>query len=134
VLNKKLHFLIIARVRVGGGGSRWKRLHLSYVYFVIPSHFITVCANRATRTHSADYAVARCLSVCLSLRPSVTRRYSVDTAEHILNFLPSGSPTILVFSHQTLWQYSDGDPLTAASNARGVKIAIFDQYLALFPR
>jgi len=26
---------------------------------------------RATRMHSADYAVARCLSVC----PSVTRRY-----------------------------------------------------------
>ena len=31
---------------------------------------------RATRMHSADYAVARCLSV----RPSVTRRYSVETA------------------------------------------------------
>ena len=31
--------------------------------------------------HSADYAVARCLSVC----PSVTRRYCVKTAEHILN-------------------------------------------------
>ena len=30
--------------------------------------------------HSADYTVARCLSVCLS----VTRRYSVDIAEHIL--------------------------------------------------
>ena len=43
--------------------------------------------------HSADYAVARRLSACLS----VTRRYSVDTAEYILNFLPSGSPTILVF-------------------------------------
>jgi len=37
---------------------------------------------RATHMHSADYAVAKCLSV----RLSVTRRYSVDTAEHILNF------------------------------------------------
>jgi len=30
------------------------------------------------------------------------------------------------FSQQTLWQYSDGDPLTGASNER----AIFDQYPA----
>ena len=37
---------------------------------------------RATRMHSADYAIAKCLSVC----PSVTRWYSVVTAEHILNF------------------------------------------------
>ena len=32
---------------------------------------------RATRMHSAHYAVAKCLSVCLSVRPSVTRQYSV---------------------------------------------------------
>jgi len=36
---------------------------------------------RATRMHSADYAMARCLSVRLSVRPSVcmsvTRRYCV---------------------------------------------------------
>jgi len=30
---------------------------------------------RATRMHNADYVVARCPSVCLSVRPSVTRRY-----------------------------------------------------------
>ena len=35
---------------------------------------------RVTRMRSADYAVARRLSVC----PPVTRRYSIDTAEHIL--------------------------------------------------
>jgi len=35
---------------------------------------------------SADYAVARCLSVCLS----VTRRYCVKVAKHILKrFAPS---------------------------------------------
>jgi len=40
--------------------------------------------------------------------------------------------TILVFPHQTGWKYSDGDPLTGASNARGYeKITMFDQYLAL---
>jgi len=35
------------------------------------------------------------------------------------NFSPSGSPTILVFSYQTLWHYPDGDRLKWASNARG---------------
>ena len=53
---------------------------------------------RATRTHSADYAVARC--------PSVTRRYSVETAKHILKLVsPWRSPP----------------PLTGASNASRVK-------------
>jgi len=42
----------------------------------------TMSFCRATRMHSADNAVARCLSVGLS----VTRRYSVDIAEHIFNF------------------------------------------------
>ena len=84
---------------------------------------------RATRMHSASYAVARCLSV----RLSVTRRYSVETAKHIIKvFLPSGSQIILVFPYQTGWQYSYADPLTGASNARGYeKISIFNQYLAL---
>jgi len=45
------------------------------------------------------------MSVC----PSVTRRYCVETAKHITNFLPLGSHTILVEPHQTLWQYSDGN-------------------------
>jgi len=57
--------------------------------------------------HSADYAIARCLSV----RPSVTRRYSVETAKHIMKlFLLSSSHTVLVTAQQTVWQYSDGDP------------------------
>jgi len=48
-------------------------------------------------------------------------------------FSPSGSPTILVFPYQTVWQYSDGNPLTGALNAlQGYeKIEIFGQYLAL---
>jgi len=56
------------------------------------------------------------LSACLS----VIRRYSVKTAKHIIKlFSPSSRHTILVFPYQTVWQYSDGDPLTWASNARG---------------
>jgi len=37
----------------------------------------------ATHMHSADYAVARCLSVRL---PSVTRQYSVETVKYIKDF------------------------------------------------
>jgi len=62
--------------------------------------------------HSADCAVARCPPLCMSVRPSdrlsVTRRYSVETAKHIIKlFVTSGSHTILVFVHQTVWQYAD---------------------------
>jgi len=32
-------------------------------------------------------------------------------------FSTSGSPTILVYSYRTGWQYSDGNPLTGAPNA-----------------
>ena len=52
-------------------------------------------------------------NVCPFVCPSVTRRYCVKTVTHILKrFQPSGSPTILVFPHQTRWQYSDGTHLT----------------------
>jgi len=61
------------------------------------------------------------------------RRYSVETAKHIIKvFIPSGSQTILVFQHQTEWQYSDGDPPNGGVECKRVwKITIFDQYLAL---
>jgi len=66
-------------------------------------------------------------SVCLSHAGIVSKRI------HILkNISSSDSPTILVFPHQTGWQYSDRDSLTGAPNARGMeKITIFGQYLAL---
>ena len=66
---------------------------------------------RMTCMHSMDYAVARCISVCLTLsvHSSVTCRYCVETAKHIINvFSPSGSR--LVFLYQTGWQYSDRYP------------------------
>ena len=59
-----------------------------------------------------------CPSVCLS----VTRPYSVETAKHIIKLLsPSGSHTILIFAYQTIWQYSDRDPIAGASNVGGMK-------------
>ena len=60
------------------------------------------------------------LSVCLSVL-SVTFVFPIKVNKFkYLLFLPSDSHTILVFPHQTLRQYSDGDPLTRASNACGV--------------
>ena len=72
--------------------------------------------------HSADHVV------CLS----ITLRYCVETAEHIIEFFYTvNSHTILVFPHQMLLQYSDGGG-EGASNAGWCEIiAIFDQYIAL---
>jgi len=58
-------------------------------------------------------------SVCLSGVRYVRIYYSVETSK-----IPSASHTTLVFLYQTLWQYSDGDPVT------GENIVIFDQYMA----
>jgi len=77
--------------------------------------------------HSAHYAMAKCL------RPSVIRRYSVETAKYIIkDFSPPGSQTILVFPYQTGWQYSDGDSITGASNARGMKKSRFATNISLY--
>ena len=69
---------------------------------------------RATRVHSADYAVARCPSVRPSHAGIESKRLHVSS-----NFSPSGSPAILVFPYQTGWQYSDGGPPNGATNTRG---------------
>jgi len=88
----------------------------------------------ATRMHSADYAVARCLSVRLSVRPSVCHtpvlRLKNYTYPHF--FSPSGSHTILLFPCQTGCQYSDGNPPNEGVECKEYeKIMIFDQYRAL---
>ena len=80
-----------------------------------------VILNKITRAESAmrcyasaAYAIIRCPSVCVS----VTFVHSVKTNKHIFKlFSPSGSQAILDFPYQTTWQYSDGNPLTVASNA-----------------
>jgi len=46
----------------------------------------------------------------MSVRPSVTHQYGVETSKDILKlFSQWASHTILVFPSQTLWKYSDGD-------------------------
>ena len=64
---------------------------------------------------------ARCYTQCglhccaVSVCPSFT---SVDSVEMIFKmFSLLRSHIILVFPYETLWQYSDGEPLTGASNA-----------------
>ena len=75
-----------------------------------------------------------CLSICLSVRPSVTCRHSIATAEYYQTFSPSGDHTIIEFPYQMLWQYSNGDlPLNMGVECRVYeKIAIFGQYFVLF--
>ena len=78
--------------------------------------------------------MAKCLSVRLSIRLSVRLSVRLSHA-HILckrlNISPSGTPTILVFSHQTGWQYCDGTPNGGAECKGYEKITICDQYLTL---
>ena len=65
------------------------------------------CFYRPMLCISAVYAVMWCMSVCLS----VTFVDHVKTNKHIFEmFSSSGSHTILVFSYQTGWRYSDGNP------------------------
>ena len=60
-------------------------------------------------------------AVCVCVCVSVTFVHSVKTNKLGFKiFSPSGSHTSLVFPYQTAWQYSDGNPLTGASNAGGV--------------
>jgi len=74
------------------------------------------------------HAVSGRLSVCMSVTFVSCAKMNKDIFEI---FSPPGSQAILVFPHQTGWRYSDGNPLTRASNARGYeKMTIVDQYLA----
>ena len=71
---------------------------------------------RAMLCISAAYAVMRCLCMCLSRLRIMSKQINISSKF----FLPSGSQTSLVFPYQMGWPYSDGNPLTGASNAGGV--------------
>jgi len=71
-----------------------------------------------------------CLSVCLSVRPSVTRVLCVKTAERIIEILSlSDRPIILDFRHQGSLLKSDGFTPNGGAKYKGV--TIFDQYTAI---
>ena len=72
---------------------------------------------RAMLRISAANAGMRCPSVCLSRSWVAPKRIKIYS-----NFFsPSGSQAILVFPCQAGWRYSDGNPLTGASNAGVVR-------------
>jgi len=62
-------------------------------------------------------------SVCQSVRLSPSRSCILSKRINILSIFFHNciaiSHTILFFPHQMSWQYSDGEPLTAASNTAG---------------
>ena len=92
--------------------TRWSVILVEYNHFY-----------RATRMHRANYAVTRCLSVCLSVRLSACPSVDIDSKWLYISskfFSPPGSPTILVFPHQTEWQYSDGEPPNGDVECNGV--------------
>jgi len=125
--NRSTSDLVIAK-------SKRVNLFLKHsVYYIILTYFITfqslqvLCCirlldfYRATRMHSADYAVVRCLSVCLSVCPSVrhTPVLCLNGYTYPQIFFTIGSPTILVFPHHTAWQYSDGNPPNGGVECKG---------------
>ena len=96
--------------------------------------FSIICVRLCIRFCDAMHKHGLCrhaVSVCVSVCVSVTFVSCVTSNKDIFEiFSPPGSHTILVFSYQTGWQYSDGNPLTGASNAGEVgKNAILDEYL-----
>ena len=89
---------------------------------------------RATLMHSADYAVARCLPVCLSVCPSVfhTPVFCLNGYTYPGSFTPLGSSTILVFPHQTRWQYSDGNSPNVSVECKGYEKSRFSTNISLY--
>ena len=84
---------------------------------------------------STAYAVMRYLSVCLS----ITCMYSVETNKCTFKiFSPSCKHTILIFPHQTLWQYSnvaDPPPLNGGVESRwGRQKSLFSTNIWLVDR
>ena len=82
--------------------------------------FISILPRDAMQARSM-LSCGVCLFVCLSVCPSVTFVDHVKTNKHIVTFFSlCGSSIILFFQFQTGWRYSNGNPLTGASNARVV--------------
>ena len=87
-----------------------------YIIVIFINHNTTKSSKcRAMLCISAAYAVVWCPSVCPSVWVSVTFciLYSVETSKYILFFTIGYSHTVLVITHRTVWQYSDGDSSNA---------------------
>jgi len=79
---------------------------------------VTNIFRNVTTPRNSYYGLCR---HAVSIRPSVTFLYSVETNKHIQFFHHQVATTFKIFhTNQTSWQYSDGNPLTGASNAGGI--------------
>jgi len=67
--------------------------------------------------HCTDYASARvCPSVRLSHTGILSKWLHISSTFFTVGL---GSPTILIFSYQMGWQYSDGDPFNRVVKCKG---------------
>ena len=76
------------------------------------------------RVHNADYAVARCLSVCPSVCPSFryTAVFCLNGYTYPQSFcLHFGCHATLVFPYQTGWQYFDVDHPNGGAECKVVR-------------
>jgi len=84
-----------------------------YVNFVI----VTFLPRDALHKRGlCRYAMSVWVSVCLCVCPSrlwILSKRVIVSSEF---FSPWGSQTILVFAHQTLWRYSNGDPFNGGDS------------------
>ena len=94
-----------------------QNIHLEAASYIVKTVILNCRSQLVYNKCIRDYGLCRStVSVCLSIHPWVTFVDSAKTNKRIFKFFsPSSSHTILVFSHQTLWQYSDW-----VSNAGGV--------------
>ena len=92
----------------------WSRIFRSCIFHPPPN--IWFCFFHILQFYRAMLCITRTMlsqHVC----SSVTRRYSVETAEHVLKlFSLSGSHNILVSPFQSAWQYLYADLPTGASH------------------
>jgi len=89
----------------------------SAIFVNFSFQFIKFCRAMLCKRGLCRHAVSVCLYVC----PSVTFVDSIETNEHVFKIFPSSGSHILVIPYQTLWQYSDGDPLMGALSAGGLR-------------
>jgi len=86
--------------------------------------------------HSVDYAVARCLFIRSSVRPSVHPSHAGIVSKQL--YISSSffrcrvALTLLVFPYQPGWHCSDGDPPTGHRMQTGYEKTLFSTNISLY--
>ena len=101
------------RVGVVQGHWKWRR-SMDHIFFILYDFLLVgYCKHSSMLNHFR-----------------VIRRWIIVTLKS--SFLPSCSHTILFFPHQTLRQYSDGDPHNGGVECRGVKKSPFSTNISFY--